>query len=122
MRNYTKKGRNAENFMQISLLLKKIWYLKDSRNGHFAMHYSSFVSAIPIYLKYSSCKLLTDIPLDKEGVSYVVDTMQYNMYMYMDQTLQSNYISCNSENINKLKLNLLLHQVHDVILCNAFHF
>ena len=30
-------------------------------------------------LKYSSCKLLTDIPLDKEGV-YVVDTMQYNMY------------------------------------------
>ena len=54
-------------------------------------------------LKYSSCKLLTDIPLDKEGV-YVVDTMQYNMYM--DQTLQSNYISCNSENIYKLKLNL----------------
>ena len=42
MRNYTKKGTNAENFMQISLLLKKIWYLKDSRNGHFAMHYSSF--------------------------------------------------------------------------------
>ena len=28
--------------MQISLLLKKIWYPKDSRNGHFAMHYSSF--------------------------------------------------------------------------------
>ena len=43
MRNYTKKGTNAENFMQISLLLKKIWYLKDSRNGHFAMHYSSFL-------------------------------------------------------------------------------
>ena len=43
MRNYTKKGTNAENFMQISLLLKKIWYLKDSRNGHFAMHYSSFM-------------------------------------------------------------------------------
>ena len=42
MRNYKKKGTNAENFMQISLLLKKIWYLKDSRNGHFAMHYSSF--------------------------------------------------------------------------------
>ena len=42
MRNYTTKGTNAENFMQISLLLKKIWYLKDSRNGHFAMHYSSF--------------------------------------------------------------------------------
>ena len=42
MINYTKKGTNAENFMQISLLLKKIWYLKDSRNGHFAMHYSSF--------------------------------------------------------------------------------
>ena len=42
MRNYTKKGTNAENFKQISLLLKKIWYLKDSRNGHFAMHYSSF--------------------------------------------------------------------------------
>ena len=42
MRNYTKKGTNAENFMQISLLLKKIWYLKDSRNGNFAMHYSSF--------------------------------------------------------------------------------
>ena len=46
MRNYTKKGTNAENFMQISLLLKKIWYLKDSRNGHFAMHYSSFTSVI----------------------------------------------------------------------------
>ena len=46
MRNYTRKGTNAENFMQISLLLKKIWYLKDSRNGHFAMHYSSFVSKI----------------------------------------------------------------------------
>ena len=43
MRNYTTKGTNAENFMQISLLLKKIWYLKDSRNGHFAMHYSSFL-------------------------------------------------------------------------------
>ena len=42
MINYTKKGTNAENFMQISLLLKEIWYLKDSRNGHFAMHYSSF--------------------------------------------------------------------------------
>ena len=42
MRNYTKKGTNAENFKQISLLLKIIWYLKDSRNGHFAMHYSSF--------------------------------------------------------------------------------
>ena len=42
MRNYTKKGTNAENFKQISLLLKKIWYLKDSRNGHFPMHYSSF--------------------------------------------------------------------------------
>ena len=42
MRNYTKKGTYAENFKQISLLLTKIWYLKDSRNGHFAMHYSSF--------------------------------------------------------------------------------
>ena len=42
MINYTKRGTNAENFMQISLLLKKIWYLKYSRNGHFAMHYSSF--------------------------------------------------------------------------------
>ena len=42
MINYTTKETNAENFMHISLLLKKIWYLKDSRNGHFAMHYSSF--------------------------------------------------------------------------------
>ena len=33
--------------MQISLLLKKIWYLKDSRNGHFAMHYSSFLNVYP---------------------------------------------------------------------------
>ena len=48
MRNYTKKGTNAENFMQISLLLKKIWYLKDSRNGHFVMHYSSFVMGFPL--------------------------------------------------------------------------
>ena len=55
MKNYTKKGTNAENFKQISLLLKKIWYLKDSRNGHFAMHYSSFnskqvaFSLVPVY-------------------------------------------------------------------------
>ena len=51
MRNYTKKGTNAENFMQISLLLKKIWYLKDSRNGHFAMHYSSFL----IFFNFLKC-------------------------------------------------------------------
>ena len=44
MINYTKKGTNAENIMQISLLLKQIWYLKDSRNDHFAMHYSSFAN------------------------------------------------------------------------------
>ena len=43
MINYTKKGTNAENFMQISFLLKKIWYLIDSRNGQFAMHYSSLI-------------------------------------------------------------------------------
>ena len=42
MINYTNKGTTDENFMQISLLLKKIWYLKDSRNGHFAMHFHPF--------------------------------------------------------------------------------
>ena len=46
MRNYTKKGTNAKKFMQISLLLKKIWYFKDSQNDHFAMLYSSFPSEI----------------------------------------------------------------------------
>ena len=115
MRNYTKKGTNAENFMQISLLLKKIWYLKDSRNGHFAMHYSSFCqNIIVIHIHwYISSMYLKPIWTTSHSFRHIL----HNTIIYIQNYFKTSIFYWNSRlNCHSKQSMIAKHS----LLCSAF--